>query len=93
MNQYSKILIINFIIINLIGIVFSVFITNGFTLAIPVIVAVTLAVTYVIAKSLINRHPEMKKTVVIISVPVFVILSIINLIVAAGTVRLLAEVL
>ncbi len=91
MNKYTKILIINFLIINLLAVVFSLFITNGFILAVPVILGVTLAVVYVIAKSLIESNEEMKKFVLFGSVLMFIFLSIINLIVASGTVRVLME--
>jgi len=91
LNKYTKILIINFLIINLLAVVFSLFITNGFILAVPVILGVTLAVVYVIAKSLIESNEEMKKFVLFGSVLMFIFLSIINLIVASGTVRVLME--
>ncbi|PKM82737.1 MAG: hypothetical protein CVU89_04350 [Firmicutes bacterium HGW-Firmicutes-14] len=86
MNKYSQILIINFVIINVIAALFnSIFASNSIVLGLPVIMAVTLGVVVSIGRSLINLNPGARKTVTIFAIPGFLILMIINTLVANGT--------
>ncbi|MBU7005342.1 hypothetical protein [Phosphitispora fastidiosa] len=84
MNVYSKILVINFVVLNLLVLLLhSVFV--DIFVGLLAVFLVTLGVITAIIRTLIYDNPDRKKMILVLSLPAFGILMIINSIVASGS--------
>ena len=91
MNLYTKMLIINFIVLNLVVILFHpLFTGNDLNIGLPVIFLITLGVTAGLAGILAKDNPDKRKTILFLSFPGFFLLMIINFLVASGTLQVYA---
>jgi len=86
MNVYSKLLVINFVVLNLLVLLLhSAFVDNAIVIGFAAIFLVTLGVIAAIIRTLIYDNPDRKKMILVLSIPAFGILMIINTIVASGS--------
>ncbi len=93
MNIYSKMLVINFVVLNLLVFLFhSFFVGNAIIIGLAAIFLVTLGVTAAIVRTLINDSPERQKLILILSLPGFGVLMIINFLVASGSAQVCSSI-